>query len=63
VTRALHAGLLINVTADTVVRLLPPLIYTREEAQMAVDILAPLIVAFLAEQSSSPAPMPAAQSA
>jgi acetylornithine aminotransferase len=63
VPRASDAGLLINVTADTVVRLLPPLIYTRAEAQMAVDILAPLIIAFLAEQASSPAAAPAAQSA
>jgi acetylornithine/N-succinyldiaminopimelate aminotransferase len=51
------------VTADTVVRLLPPLIYTRADAQMAVDILAPLITTFLAQQSTSPAVAPAAQSA
>jgi acetylornithine/N-succinyldiaminopimelate aminotransferase len=52
VERALKAGLLINVTADTVVRLLPPLIYTREEAQLAVDRLAPLIAGFLQQRAA-----------
>ena len=50
VTRALDAGLLINVTADTVVRLLPSLIYTRADAQRLIDTLVPLITTFLAEQ-------------
>ena len=62
VTRALDAGLLINVTADTVVRLLPPLVYTRENAQAALDILVPLIRAFLESQSAA-APQAALQSA
>jgi acetylornithine/N-succinyldiaminopimelate aminotransferase len=53
VSRALEAGLLINVTADTVVRLLPPLIYTREQAQLLVDTLVPLIRDFLAQQSQT----------
>jgi acetylornithine/N-succinyldiaminopimelate aminotransferase len=56
VTRALDAGLLMNVTADTVVRLLPPLVYTRENALAAVDILEPLIRQFLAAQTATPAP-------
>ncbi|HQR51001.1 MAG TPA: acetylornithine transaminase [Methylophilaceae bacterium] len=47
VKQALEAGLLINVTADTVVRLLPPLVMNREEAQQLVDILAPLVKGFL----------------
>lgn len=47
VSQALAAGLLINVTADTVVRLLPPLVISQEEAQQLVDILAPLIRKFL----------------
>jgi len=47
VKRALAQGLLINVTADTVVRLLPPLILTEAEAQLLVDILCPLIKEFL----------------
>jgi acetylornithine aminotransferase len=50
VTTALEARLLINVTADTVVRLLPPLIYTREHAELLVDGLASLITDFLARQ-------------
>ncbi|CAB3923303.1 Acetylornithine aminotransferase [Achromobacter insuavis] len=47
--RALEAGLLINVTRDRVVRLLPPLVLSRAEADQVVDILAPLIRQFLAE--------------
>jgi acetylornithine/N-succinyldiaminopimelate aminotransferase len=47
VGRALDAGLLINVTADTVVRLLPPLIINQEEARQLADILVPLIRKFL----------------
>jgi acetylornithine aminotransferase len=62
VARALEAGLLINVTADTVVRLLPPLILSREQAQLALDTLVPLIVEFLQRQSAA-APQPAAQPA
>jgi len=48
VTRALEAGLLINVTADQVVRLLPPLVIGEREARALVDGLAPLIRQFLA---------------
>jgi acetylornithine aminotransferase len=53
VQEALEAGLLINVTADTVVRLLPPLIYSMEQAGLLVDTLMPLITAFLARQAAS----------
>jgi len=49
--QAADAGLIINVTADTVVRLLPPLIMTTAEADEALGILLPLIKAFLAEQA------------
>ena len=42
-TEALKHGLIINVTADSVVRLLPPMIMTDQEAQQVVSILAPLI--------------------
>lgn len=48
VTRALAAGLLINVTADRVVRLLPPLVFGEAEASELVERLAPLIKEFLA---------------
>ncbi|MDD4977602.1 MAG: acetylornithine transaminase [Gallionella sp.] len=44
---ALEQGLLINVTADSVIRLLPPLIMSQTEAQQLVDGLCPLIKAFL----------------
>jgi acetylornithine/N-succinyldiaminopimelate aminotransferase len=44
---ALAKGLLINVTADSVIRLLPPLVMTRDEAQQLLDILCPLIKDFL----------------
>ena len=47
--RALEAGLLISVTADSVVRLLPPLIITEAEADEVMSILLPLIKNFLAE--------------
>ena len=50
VTQALANGLLINVTRDKVVRLLPPLILTTQEADALLDILIPLIQSFLAQQ-------------
>jgi acetylornithine aminotransferase len=49
VRRALEAGLVINVTADRVVRLLPPLIYGDAESRELVSRLAPLVKSFLAE--------------
>ena len=48
--RALDAGLLLSVTADSVVRLVPPLIITEAEADEIVSILAPIIKTFLAEK-------------
>ena len=47
VERALAAGMLINVTADKVVRLLPPLIFSEAEAQELVTSLSRLIREFL----------------
>lgn len=47
--RAAEAGLLISVTAESVIRLVPPLILTQAEADEIVAILAPLVKAFLAE--------------
>ena len=49
VKRALAAGLIINVTAEKVIRLLPPLVIREQEARQVVSILAPLVRAFLAE--------------
>jgi len=50
--RALEAGLLISVTADKVIRLVPPLIITEGEADEVVDRLAPLVRALLAEDTA-----------
>lgn len=50
VNTALENGLLINVTADTVIRLLPPLIIKPAQAEQIVEILAALIKAFLAQE-------------
>ena len=47
--RALDAGLLISVTADKVIRLVPPLIITAHEADEVVSLLAPLVRQWLAE--------------
>jgi acetylornithine aminotransferase len=43
---AMDKGLIINVTADSVVRLLPPFIMSDDEADQLVDILVPLIKDF-----------------
>jgi len=51
-SRAADAGLMISVTADRVIRLVPPLILSAPEAQQIVAILCPLIKDFLA----TPAP-------
>jgi acetylornithine aminotransferase len=47
VGRALAAGLLINVTAERVIRLLPPLILDEAEADQLVDTLSGLVAEFL----------------
>ncbi len=49
--RCAEAGLLISVTADSVVRLVPPLIMTEAEANEVLAILVPQIQTFLAEQA------------
>jgi acetylornithine aminotransferase len=53
VRQGLDAGLVINVTADNVVRLLPPLVMTEAEGRMVVERLAPLLRAFV-ERSAQP---------
>ncbi|MBT0960854.1 aspartate aminotransferase family protein [Denitromonas iodatirespirans] len=47
VGQALEAGLLINVTAEQVIRLLPPLTFSVADVTALVDTLAPLIRKFL----------------
>jgi len=59
VQQALEKGVLINVTVDNVVRLLPPLIMKQEEAELLLATLVPLVVAHLEKQS---VPQAAAQS-
>jgi acetylornithine/N-succinyldiaminopimelate aminotransferase len=60
VQQALERGLLINVTVDNVIRLLPPLVFRAEEAGLLLATLVPLITQFLDRQGASQA---AAQSA
>jgi len=55
VKQALDAGLVINVTADKVIRLLPPLVIRKNEAEMLVEILAPLVKRFLAQAPAAAA--------
>ena len=50
-TRAADAGLLLSVTADTVIRIVPPLIFSVADADEVVAKLAPLVRAFLEEQA------------
>jgi len=46
VGKALEQGLLINVTAERVIRLLPPLIISDQEADQIADSVAELVIAF-----------------
>ena len=55
VAKALDAGLLINVTAGNVVRLLPPYILSDDEADEIVRRVADLITDFYAEKESAAA--------
>ncbi len=47
VQHALEAGLLVNVTSDKVIRLLPPLILSAQETDQIVSILVPIVKRFL----------------
>jgi acetylornithine/N-succinyldiaminopimelate aminotransferase len=47
VKQALEAGLVLNVTAENVIRMLPPLIMSEAEARMVVERLSPLVQRFL----------------
>jgi acetylornithine aminotransferase len=53
VREALDTGLLINVTADKIIRLLPPLIISDAEADTIVDKVSTLVEAFIAEPPAS----------
>lgn len=54
VKQALDAGILTNVTNDTVVRLLPPLVMDEAQASLLVDGLSATIKAFLASSAAPP---------
>jgi len=49
VKQALAQGLLINVTSDKVIRLVPPLVINAAEAQQLIDGVTPLVKNFLAQ--------------
>jgi acetylornithine aminotransferase len=55
VQQALDRGVLINVTVDNVIRLLPPLNFRMEEAGLLLATLAPLVTQFLDRQGASQA--------
>jgi acetylornithine aminotransferase len=54
VKMALDAGLVLNVTADNVIRLLPALIVSEAEGREVVERLVPLVKAFLAQSAAQP---------
>ncbi|MBB3047415.1 acetylornithine aminotransferase [Litorivivens lipolytica] len=53
VQQALDAGLLINVTSEKVVRLLPPLVINQDEVQQLIDTLCPLIENWAAQRDAA----------
>jgi acetylornithine aminotransferase len=53
VKQALEAGLVINVTADNVIRLLPPLVMSEAEGRQVVERLVPLVKAFLDKRAAA----------
>ena len=53
VRQALDAGLVINVTADNVVRMLPPLVMNEAEAREVLARLLPLLEAFLDKRAAA----------
>jgi acetylornithine/N-succinyldiaminopimelate aminotransferase len=55
VKRALAAGLVTNVTADKVIRLLPPLVIREAEVRQLAALLASVVKAFLSESAAAAA--------
>jgi acetylornithine aminotransferase len=53
VKQALDAGLVINVTADNVIRMLPPLVMKEAEAREVLNRLSPLIKAFQEKRAAA----------
>jgi acetylornithine aminotransferase len=60
VARALEAGLIVNVTHDNVIRLLPALVTSEAEGRMIVERLAPVVKTFLAQSQNPGTPAAAA---
>ena len=54
VKTALARGLVVNVTADNVIRLLPPLVMNEVEGRQVVERLAPIVREFLAQSAEAP---------
>ena len=54
VKTGLDAGLVFNVTADNVIRLLPALVISEAEGREVVERLVPLVKAFLAQGAAQP---------
>jgi acetylornithine aminotransferase len=54
VKMGLDAGLVFNVTADNVIRLLPALVITEAEGREVLERLVPLVKAFLAQGTAQP---------
>jgi acetylornithine aminotransferase len=50
---ALERGLVTNVTADTVIRLLPPLVMNADEGRQVVERLAPIVREFLSQPAAA----------
>jgi acetylornithine/N-succinyldiaminopimelate aminotransferase len=53
VKAALEAGLVINVTADNVIRMLPPLVMSEAEGREVVNRLVPLVKSFLDKRAAA----------
>jgi acetylornithine aminotransferase len=54
VKTALERGLVVNVTADNVIRLLPPLVMNADEGRQVVERLAPIVREFLGSTAQAP---------
>ena len=54
VKTALERGLVVNVTADNVIRILPPLVMNADEGRQVVERLAPIVREFLGATAQAP---------
>ncbi len=54
VRMALARGLVVNVTAENVIRILPPLVMNESEGRQVVERLAPVVREFLAQSAEAP---------